>query len=276
MHRQGDIEFLKEFRKKVDEYLFLGYAPSEGWPLGSPGLSEMDRALRNPDFQELRRKINEMKQRAHELLAECGVPNMINDFPAPLVGGPVLHFRLFDLIISNQSRHVLNKNRFLDRIDEAIGALREGLPQKQEVTHEGAKHSIFVGHSFAGEDSTVVEAVKKAIGILGINVVTGEKPSAQRISDKVKGRIADCNPIVVVMTRRKGIEGGGYDTSGWLIQEAAYALGIGRKIILMVESGVTNIGGLQGDLEQVRFDRNSLHDAILGLQELVKDAISRP
>lgn len=173
-------------------------------------------------------------------------------------------------------------NQALFALKQYLGVLKQRRQEISEVSDdelatsvEVTRTAIFVGHSFAKEDSSFVDAVLKAIAILGINVVTGEKPKAGRISEKVKERIEGCDPIVVVMTKRARIEGGDYDTSGWLIQEAAYALGKDKKLILMVERGVTNIGGLQGDLEEIRFDGNTLHDAILQLQEVVQEAISR-
>jgi len=183
---------------------------------------------------------------------------------------------------THQERFDQFHNQALFALKNYLGVLKHRRQEVSEVpidelftSNESPKTSIFVAHSFAKVDSKIVDAVLKAITILGINVVTGEKPKAERISEKVKERIADCDPIVVVMTKRARIEGGDYDTSGWLIQEVAYAIGKDKKLILMVESGVTNIGGLQGDLEEIRFDRNTLHDAILHLQEVVHEAISR-
>jgi len=171
-------------------------------------------------------------------------------------------------------------NHALFALKNYLGNLKEKLRVVNEASDEELtaitgvpKSSIFVGHSFAKKDSIVVDAVLNSLSILGINVVTGERPWARRISDKIKGRIDRCDLVLIVMTRRTKTNKGNYDTSGWLIDEKAYAVGQKKSLILMVENGVKNIGGLQGDLEKIRFERRTLHNAILKLQEVVKDSI---
>lgn len=171
-------------------------------------------------------------------------------------------------------------NQALFDLQKYLGTLKEKRRVVEEASDEGLaaitelpKTSIFVGHSFAEKDSIVVKAVLNSLSILGIDVVTGERPMAKRISDKIKGRIDRCDFVLIVMTRRTKAKKGSYDTSGWLTDEKGYALGQKKSLILMVEKGVKNIGGLQGDLEEIRFERRTLHNAILKLQEIVKDSI---
>src|SRR5256885_11223018 len=44
----------------------------------------------------------------------------------------------------------------------------------------------FIGHSFAPADENVVEVIITTLNAIGLAVVTGRKPRAERISDKVK------------------------------------------------------------------------------------------
>jgi len=162
---------------------------------------------------------------------------------------------------------------YLGTLKEKRRVVEEASDKELTAITEVPKASIFVGHSFAKKDSIIVEALLRSLSILDINVITGEKQEAERISDKIKRRIDHCHLILVIMTKRRKLKGSGHDTSGWLIQEAAYALAKNKKLILMVENGVTNIGGLQGDLEEIRFERRTLHNVILKLQEVVKDSI---
>ena len=117
-----DVAFLTDFRNKIDSYLLLGYAPSEVAVIPP----ELEKALLTDEFQQLRRKINEMKSRAHALLNGCGVTTGVTEYPAPAIGGPVKHFGLFDLVTANGTSYRIEKETFFDKIDEAIGALKEG------------------------------------------------------------------------------------------------------------------------------------------------------
>jgi len=76
------------------------------------------------------------------------------------------------------------------------------------------------------------------------------------------GRSGDGGPLFVGMddrdgfTRRHAIPGRSlWTTSAWVIDEKAYALGKGKKLVLLREDGIDSIGGIQGDYEFVEFKR---------------------
>jgi len=129
--------------------------------------------------------------------------------------------------------------------------------------------TAFVGHSFANEDSEVVSAVVRTLERLGITVVTGKKPEANRISDKVK-RLIDAQYFFVgVFTRREKVSGKAeWMPSLWIVDEKAYAVGKDKKLVLVKEEGVGSIGGIQGDYEHITFSRDRLHDMLVELLEL--------
>jgi hypothetical protein len=99
--------------------------------------------------------------------------------------------------------------------------------------------------------------------------VTGEKPRADTVSEKVKGLIEDQYLFVGIFTRRDKIaKKNEWTTSNWVIDEKAYALGKGKKLILFREKGVASIGGIQGDYEYIDFSRDNLEGAIIRLLKM--------
>jgi hypothetical protein len=181
------------------------------------------------------------------------------------------------------------------RYDREIAAILKGftldvvIPLKRALANiatpqpAGAAHIVtpaaaevfsptaFVGHSFAVEDQTVNNAIIEALTSLGIAVETGAKPRAERISDKVKELIARQHIFVGIFTRRDKIaRKNEWTTSPWVIDEKAYAVGANKKLILLRETGVGSIGGIQGDYEYFPFDRAALHSAVLTLIGLLE------
>jgi len=137
MQNTEDIKLLETFRGLIDKYLFRGKSPSKY----SPDLSENDKALEKPEYAQLRRDINEQKSEAHEILEYYGIGNVVRCYPPPIIGGPIIEVNIFDLVTSNVSFEDIEKHFFLDKIDEAIGAIRKS---KRKVRHvkEGAIPSI--------------------------------------------------------------------------------------------------------------------------------------
>jgi len=133
----------------------------------------------------------------------------------------------------------------------------------------------FVGHCFAQEDRPLVERVKRTLRSSNFSVVTGEPPEARSVGDKVRKRIDSADIFLAVLTRRHKIATGGWTTSPWVIEEKGYALGRNRRrpIILMVEEGILipdETGGLGGDIEYIRFDRDVFDVARARLRETLR------
>jgi len=121
----------------------------------------------------------------------------------------------------------------------------------------------FVGHSFADEDRDVVDKLKQFLTKLGVKCDSGVRPEPRGVSDKVRERINAAELFVGIFTRRDKKEDGTFSTSAWTIEEKATALAAGKKLLLFVEDGVTEFGGLQGDYEYVRFDRDDFGSALV-------------
>ena len=126
---------------------------------------------------------------------------------------------------------------------------------------------VFIAHSFDLEDLGVVASFKRALQRRGYSITSGERPEARRVSEKIKERIDRSHIFVAILTRRQLIaDGSRWTASPWVIEEKGYSLGQNpqRPMILLVEDGITipdEIGGLEGDIEYIRFDRFLLDPA---------------
>jgi hypothetical protein len=108
---------------------------------------------------------------------------------------------------------------------------------------------------------------------LGVKPVTGERPKADFISEKVKRLIEEQSIFVGIFTRRDKIaRKPEWTTSAWVIDEKAYAVGRQKPLILLREQGVGSIGGIQGDYEYLDFSREALEGLALRLVQLFEVA----
>lgn len=139
----------------------------------------------------------------------------------------------------------------------------------EQGNDESFRATAFVGHSFAPDDKPTVDTIIAVLEALGIKVVTGEKPKADKISEKVKKLIEAQHLFVGVFTRRDKLVGkDAWSTSAWVIDEKAFAYARRKKLILLKETGVESIGGIQGDYEYFEFPRGQLHDVLLKILQL--------
>ena len=131
----------------------------------------------------------------------------------------------------------------------------------------------FLGHGFADKDRALVDLVKLALSDVGIEVLTGERPEARGVAEKVRARIEAAEIFVALLTRRYEVCTKFYTTSAWVIEEKGYFLGrgVGRPVVMLVEDGIGvpgETGGLGGDLEYIRFDRLDFDAALDKLREI--------
>jgi hypothetical protein len=134
---------------------------------------------------------------------------------------------------------------------------------------EGFLPTAFVGHSFASADTPIANCITEGLKAMGITVVTGKRPKADRISEKVKKLIEAQHLFVGIFTRRDKLVGKTtWSTSTWVIEEKAYAFAKNKKLILLKEVDVDSIGGITGDYEFIEFERDALQEAILALFQL--------
>lgn len=130
---------------------------------------------------------------------------------------------------------------------------------------------VFFAHSFASGDRELNEKLKAFVGALGHDCVDGEPPEAGSVSQKVKRRIRQADLFMAIYARRQKLEGvEEWTTSPWVIEEKTYAESTGKRVLLLVESGVVDVGGLHGDLERIPFTRGQLEDCLLHITQALR------
>lgn len=131
MNEEEAVQLLKEFREKIDKYLFLGYSPPDSH-FGGEGSKKMRKALKDPEFQHLRDTIMDLEPKVLTILEECGINRYITY--SSYGSGAIIKFTLFELVWRNYTLNSIRKEFFLDKIDKAIKILQK----------RGAEGTIFV------------------------------------------------------------------------------------------------------------------------------------
>lgn len=141
----------------------------------------------------------------------------------------------------------------------------------------------FVGHSFREDDSKIVKKIIDFLDSAGVTSQTGEKAQNKSVAEKVKERILDCDIFVGIFTCDGKIEFKRgfwkketvYTTSNWVIQESGFAIGSNKQLIFLVEDGIHKFPELQGDLEIIPFNRSSVENTFLKLNQMVDSMRSK-
>ena len=171
------------------------------------------------------------------------------------------------MISLNRSDSTRNKSQ-TEELEE-----REQPQQPRTVLLQGKiliDRTAFLGHSFADADFEFVNFFRSLLGEMGVRCISGEKAEANTVGEKVKKRILEAELFVGIFTRRDKIEGKDeWRTSEWLVEEKTFAGANGKKLILLKEKGVADIGGLQGDLEYIEFVRDTIHTSAIKLLQII-------
>jgi tetratricopeptide (TPR) repeat protein len=140
----------------------------------------------------------------------------------------------------------------------------------------------FVAHSFTEDDEILVGRFLKYFDQLSkydinFSYVHAEAAQPKVLAEKVKLLLANANVLIAICTKKERMISPSvlaetwfprgflkapqreflWKTSDWIIQEIGLAIGRGLDLILLLEDGVQNPGGLQGDLEYISFNRDS-------------------
>jgi hypothetical protein len=148
---------------------------------------------------------------------------------------------------------------------DQISSLRNYLAPKPNSVKEG---SIFLSHRFVEKE--YIEGLIKILQMGEFNVVSAEYVAGY-ISQSILERIKNSEFFLCLMTRDKEKIDGTYTTSPWLLEEKGAALAMNKKIVLMIEEGVTDIGGLQGDWQRIHFTPKGFTNAALQAVEQLKN-----
>jgi hypothetical protein len=131
--------------------------------------------------------------------------------------------------------------------------------QSKESTGVKSK-SVFLSYRFA--ESEYVDGLTTLLKREGYEITTGQSANTY-ISQAILERIRSCEFFVCLMTRSDEKKDGTYTTSTWLLEEKGAALAMNKRIVLIVEDGVNDIGGLQGDWQRIHFTAKSFTSAAI-------------
>jgi tetratricopeptide (TPR) repeat protein len=158
----------------------------------------------------------------------------------------------------------------------------------------------FVGHSFLKEDEEIVRAFLeffdhvKEMGI-GFDWENAKPAEPKTLAEKVKELTREKNVFIGICTKRECVvepdklekakftkntlkahtQDLVWKTSDWLIQEIGLCIGRDMIPILLVEEGLRQPGGLQGDLEYIPFARSSPEKCFNKILEMITAMIPK-
>jgi len=145
------------------------------------------------------------------------------------------------------------------------------IKQQQANESDVKNNSVFLSYRFA--ETEYIEGLQALLKREGFTIVTGLDTNTY-ISKGVLSRIKACHLFLCVMTRADQKTDGTYTTSPWLLEEKGAALAMDKNIVLMVEDGVTDFGGLQGDWQRIHFTAKSFTTAAIKAVDQLKTYIS--
>jgi hypothetical protein len=156
-----------------------------------------------------------------------------------------------------------------DRISqEALGPVLQAIVanlsqlRRRESTAWSKTHDRTVFLSYAFSEGEYVEALKDLLESRGFTVVTGENTNTY-ISKAIHHRIETASLFLCLLTRRHALNDGFFLPSLWLVEEKAIAIASNKPMVLMVEDGVLEIGGLQSDYQRIHFSEKGFMTAAL-------------
>lgn len=149
---------------------------------------------------------------------------------------------------------------------EVRGLISKINPAAWDERRDVRKNTVFLSYRFAEEE--YIKGLQKLLSQNGFEVVTGQSGNTY-ISKAILDRIKECEFFLCLMTRHEEKAGGTYTTSPWLLEEKGAAIAFGKPLVLMIEEGVTDIGGLQGDWQRIHFSpRGFLYAALEAIEQL--------
>ncbi|MEO3773439.1 hypothetical protein [Micromonospora sp. B9E7] len=142
--------------------------------------------------------------------------------------------------------------RLVEDVDQ-VRILEHVRPDPGLVRPKIASNSVFLSYRFKEEDG-YVRGLSGLLEDHGFTVITGRAADGY-VGMAVLNRIRECEFFVSLMTRaRQFVEPGEkFATSAWLIEEKGAALAFSKYMVLLVEEGVDDIGGLHGDWQRHQF-----------------------
>jgi DNA-binding response OmpR family regulator len=137
-----------------------------------------------------------------------------------------------------ESKSVDAQTQLLAEVRSLISKINPAVWDEKKDTK---KNSVFISYRFAEEE--YINGLENLLKQNGFQVVTGQSGNTF-IGKAILDRIKECEFFLCLMTRHEEMAGGTFTTSPWLLEEKGAAIAFGKPLVLMVEEGVTDIGGL--------------------------------
>jgi hypothetical protein len=127
---------------------------------------------------------------------------------------------------------------------------------------------VFLSYSFRPEDRDLVHDVEQLLVSHDLNVHNGRRLGGGQLTQEIMNRIATCDALVALVTRRDPLQAGGFTSSQWVLDEFAYARSTNKKAIAMVEDQV-QVAGAWASHERIDLDRATALPAFLRLSDTI-------
>ena len=158
--------------------------------------------------------------------------------------------------------------QFINELQEVLFSVQKK-PKSNNDTFTIGK-TVFLSYRFAEDE--YVNGLQRLLEQNGFEITTG-KAANKYISRAILDRIKEADFFLGLMTRHEEKTDGTYTTSPWLLEEKGAALAFGKRIVLMVEEGVVDIGGLQGDWQRIHFGPKGFLNAALEAVDQLKSYV---
>jgi len=152
---------------------------------------------------------------------------------------------------------------FFDGLAGILAKLEERLSNERPKIEV---NTVFLSYRFAEKE--YINGLVKLLGQHGFQIATGEGANTY-VSQSIVDRIRGCEYFLCLMTRDQAKQDGTYTTSPWLLEEKGVAIAYGKPLVIMIEEGVTDFGGLQGDWQRIHFGpKGFLNAALQAVEQL--------
>jgi hypothetical protein len=162
------------------------------------------------------------------------------------------------------------KQEFAEEFNTLLKSLQHLLNEisKRALNTEFAvePNTVFLSHRFA--DIEYVSGITELLEKNGFTVITGSDANTY-VSKAIIERIQSCEYFLCLLTKKDEKMDGTFTTSPWILEEKGVALTLQKPLVLMVEEGVSDIGGLQGDWQRIHFTpKGFLKAALKAVEQL--------
>jgi TIR domain len=162
------------------------------------------------------------------------------------------------------------EGQLVERVEALLAQITTSVIEPKRTPSHNKK--VFLSYRFAEKE--YVEGLTQLLRQSDFEVITGQEANTY-ISKAIIERIRECDHFLCLMTQSAKKEDGTYTTSAWLLEEKGAALALGKPIVLMIEEGVTDFGGLQGDWQRLHFGSKGFLTAALRAVEQLKSYSGR-